>query len=371
MRGRVARPTSAPASTRSVLRWTCATRSRVSCRPAADPVDPRTSVGSSSGWAAATCRPTRRHLVARWVRGGLAGLGAGGDLVDLHLDCTNARPARPRPRILGRGGGRGARRGLGPGARRRGRGGRPVAVRVAGGHVVGGRGARRQRRGQRARRGGAGLVRRHRVPGDRRWTSPPTWRGRDVRAGGGADDRGRPLAAPAHGAARGRRVHRGAAPALLVQALRGRPDLLLAATEDRIHQQQRAGAMPRSHALMTRLRAAGVAACVSGAGPSVLCLGAAREQVAAVAGDGLAAPGPRVGAPAVSSVRSPALPERPGATVSGTAGALWVPTTPSCSSREPVRGTLGSPGRRAAATGLPMPRGPVPARGPPPKEGPS
>jgi homoserine kinase len=47
---------------------------------------------------------------------------------------------------------------------------------------------------------------------------------------------------------------------------------MLAATEDRLHQRQRAAAMPESLALMDRLRAAGYAAVVSGAGPSLLVL---------------------------------------------------------------------------------------------------
>jgi homoserine kinase len=59
---------------------------------------------------------------------------------------------------------------------------------------------------------------------------------------------------------------------LLVAALTGRPDLLLAATEDRLHQPYRAPAMPQTAALVTRLRAAGYAAVVSGAGPTVLVL---------------------------------------------------------------------------------------------------
>lgn len=58
--------------------------------------------------------------------------------------------------------------------------------------------------------------------------------------------------------------------ALLVAALTTRPDALLDATEDRLHQEYRAPAMPHSHDLVTRLRAAGVPAVVSGAGPSVL-----------------------------------------------------------------------------------------------------
>ncbi|RBY83980.1 homoserine kinase [Blastococcus sp. TF02A-26] len=60
--------------------------------------------------------------------------------------------------------------------------------------------------------------------------------------------------------------------ALLVAALTWDPDLLLPATEDRLHQRQRATAMPESLALVDRLRAEGLAAVVSGAGPSVLVL---------------------------------------------------------------------------------------------------
>jgi len=60
--------------------------------------------------------------------------------------------------------------------------------------------------------------------------------------------------------------------ALLVHALTRDPELLLAATEDRLHQRQRGAAMPESLALVDRLRAAGYAAVVSGAGPSVLVL---------------------------------------------------------------------------------------------------
>ena len=60
--------------------------------------------------------------------------------------------------------------------------------------------------------------------------------------------------------------------ALLVHALSHRPDLLFAATEDHLHQGYRAEAMPKSAALLKKLRAAGVAATISGAGPSVLVL---------------------------------------------------------------------------------------------------
>jgi homoserine kinase len=60
--------------------------------------------------------------------------------------------------------------------------------------------------------------------------------------------------------------------ALLVHALTREPSLLLAATEDRLHQDYRAPGMPATAALVATLRAAGVAAVVSGAGPTVLAL---------------------------------------------------------------------------------------------------
>ena len=60
--------------------------------------------------------------------------------------------------------------------------------------------------------------------------------------------------------------------ALMTQALTIRPDLLFSATEDFLHQRYREEAMPASFALMTKLRAAGVAAFISGAGPTVLAL---------------------------------------------------------------------------------------------------
>jgi homoserine kinase len=60
--------------------------------------------------------------------------------------------------------------------------------------------------------------------------------------------------------------------ALLSVALTSRPDLLLPATQDRLHQPYRASAMPRSAALVQRLRDQGIPAVVSGAGPTVLAL---------------------------------------------------------------------------------------------------
>ncbi len=83
--------------------------------------------------------------------------------------------------------------------------------------------------------------------------------------------------------------------ALLVTALTSRPDLLMDATDDYLHQRYRAAAMPGSAALVGRLRAAGVPAVVSGAGPAVLALTLA---------------GARAG---VTTVR----------TIAATAGGLW------------------------------------------------
>lgn len=61
--------------------------------------------------------------------------------------------------------------------------------------------------------------------------------------------------------------------ALLVEALGRRIDLLLPATADRLHQPYRASAMPASAAFVAELRARGIAAVISGAGPTVLGIG--------------------------------------------------------------------------------------------------
>lgn len=58
--------------------------------------------------------------------------------------------------------------------------------------------------------------------------------------------------------------------ALLVVAMNCQPERLLAATEDRIHQNYRATVMPQTLRLVRELRGDGVPAVVSGAGPSVL-----------------------------------------------------------------------------------------------------
>jgi homoserine kinase len=65
--------------------------------------------------------------------------------------------------------------------------------------------------------------------------------------------------------------------ALLVVALTERPDLLMAATEDVLHQPQRASATPASAEYLHLLRRYGVAAVLSGAGPAVIGLSTASE----------------------------------------------------------------------------------------------
>jgi homoserine kinase len=60
--------------------------------------------------------------------------------------------------------------------------------------------------------------------------------------------------------------------ALLVAALTRDPSVLFDATEDYLHQRYRAKVMPGTADLLGRLRAAGVSATMSGAGPSVLAL---------------------------------------------------------------------------------------------------
>lgn len=72
-----------------------------------------------------------------------------------------------------------------------------------------------------------------------------------------------PLGDAARGAARA---------ALLVEAMTRRPDLLLAATRDWLHQEARRGSYPASMELVDTLRGLGHAAAISGAGPSVIAL---------------------------------------------------------------------------------------------------
>jgi homoserine kinase len=69
--------------------------------------------------------------------------------------------------------------------------------------------------------------------------------------------------------------------ALLVAALiSGDSDSLWEATQDRLHQGYRASGMPGSSALMGALRALGVPAVISGAGPTVLALARSDAEVA-------------------------------------------------------------------------------------------
>lgn len=71
--------------------------------------------------------------------------------------------------------------------------------------------------------------------------------------------------------------------ALLVTALNRQPELLLEATEDRLHQDYREPAMPDTLRLVRELRADGLPAVVSGAGPTVLVLTDLRQAEAVVA----------------------------------------------------------------------------------------
>ncbi len=66
--------------------------------------------------------------------------------------------------------------------------------------------------------------------------------------------------------------------ALLIASLIQSPELLLAATEDKLHQSYRAAAMPETNRLITLLRQAGLPAVVSGAGPSILVLASDPSQ---------------------------------------------------------------------------------------------
>ncbi|MGJ3509151.1 homoserine kinase [Enemella sp. A6] len=60
---------------------------------------------------------------------------------------------------------------------------------------------------------------------------------------------------------------------LLVHAIAGEPVLLHTATRDWLHQNYRAPLMPQAAELLDQLRAEGLAAVVSGAGPTLLALG--------------------------------------------------------------------------------------------------
>jgi homoserine kinase len=88
-------------------------------------------------------------------------------------------------------------------------------------------------------------------------------------------------------------AHTGARAAMLPLALAGDHELLLPATEDLLHQPERLAHTPDGAKLLERLRSAGHAAFVSGAGPSllVLCPRPAAAGVVADAEEALAADG--------------------------------------------------------------------------------
>ena len=95
----------------------------------------------------------------------------------------------------------------------------------------------------------------------------------------GADERGSRVAARRSTAwrCRGERGPGG----LAGRGVDRRPELLLTATEDRLHQDYREPAMPESLALVHKLRGSGLPAVISGAGPTVLVLGSADDLPAA------------------------------------------------------------------------------------------
>jgi homoserine kinase len=109
--------------------------------------------------------------------------------------------------------------------------------------------------------------------------------------------------------------------ALLVHALASEPDLLYDATCDWLHQGYREPSMPRSYELMKSLRGQGLAAMISGAGPSVLVLGRqadlARLQDQQAAGFSLRLSGigsaAEIVEPEASGVRDLTVMETPGA----------------------------------------------------------
>ena len=105
--------------------------------------------------------------------------------------------------------------------------------------------------------------------------------------------------------------------ALLVAGLTGDPSVLFEATEDFIHQRYRAAAMPETAELVGKRRLAGIAAVVSGAGPSVLALGLADAQ------PGLAAVGSIARETGIAWRVTPLKVDRQGASVQS--GGMGVP----------------------------------------------
>ena len=88
--------------------------------------------------------------------------------------------------------------------------------------------------------------------------------------------------------------------ALLVHALSAEPRLLLEATDDRLHQQQRRAVYPASLDLVGALRERGIPAAISGAGPSVIAFAVGDGAALADRITSLVGPGAGVRALAVS-----------------------------------------------------------------------
>ena len=93
-------------------------------------------------------------------------------------------------------------------------------------------------------------------------------------------------------------VHNASRSALLVAALTQQPELLWAATADRLHQEPRRAGYPEAMALVDELRAAGTAAAISGAGPTVVALTTAADadSVAGMQPEGFRVHSSRIGA---------------------------------------------------------------------------
>jgi homoserine kinase len=72
-------------------------------------------------------------------------------------------------------------------------------------------------------------------------------------------------------------VHNLSRTATLIAAMTVDPSLLLSGTDDQLHQEDRRPAYPQSMGLVDVLRAQGLAAVISGAGPTVLVLGTQAE----------------------------------------------------------------------------------------------
>jgi homoserine kinase len=102
--------------------------------------------------------------------------------------------------------------------------------------------------------------------------------------------------------------------ALLLAGLTSDPSVLFDATEDFLHQRYRAAVMPETADLLGRLRRAGIAAVISGAGPSVLTFGLADAQ------PGLKAVGSIARETGIAWLVTPLKVDRQGATVQAGTG---------------------------------------------------